>query len=165
IASQSFRFQHDPGIEMDHAFAAESEAFLADRHMAREAAIEVFRGGLADPAADALPQGFPNIDILARNAKRHVRLQGPQHLIAGASVSDRGGPPAPPERTRHQTAAWAEPCFSRRRCTEEGMRIASRYLATVRLAISIPAPRSFSTMVSSESTSRGLSASMSRRMR
>jgi hypothetical protein len=34
-------------------------------------------------------------------------------------------------------------CFSRRRCTEDGIRIASRYFATVRRAISMPAARRF----------------------
>ena len=56
-------------------------------------------------------------------------------------------------------------CFSRRRCTEEAMRIASRYFATVRRAISIPASRSFSTMVSSDRTCAGFSASISCLMR
>jgi len=45
------------------------------------------------------------------------------------------------------------------------MRIASRYFATVRRAISMPAARNFSTMVSSESTSCALSTSMSCLMR
>ncbi len=45
------------------------------------------------------------------------------------------------------------------------MRIASRYLATVRRAMSMPASRSLSTRVSSESTSRGLSASINCLMR
>ena len=48
--------------------------------------------------------------------------------------------------------ALAASCFSRRRCTDEGIRIASRYFATVRRAISMPASRSCSTMVSSDST-------------
>ena len=33
-------------------------------------------------------------------------------------------------------------CLSRRRCTDDGIRIASRYFATVRRAMSIPEPRS-----------------------
>ena len=51
-------------------------------------------------------------------------------------------------------------CFSRRRCTEEGMRRASRYLATVRRAMSIPSRLSCSTILSSESTALAGSASM-----
>ncbi len=46
-------------------------------------------------------------------------------------------------------------CFSRRRCTEDGIRIASRYFATVRRAMSMPAARSISTIVSSDSTWSG----------
>src|SRR6266540_3426218 len=60
-----------------------------------------------------------------------------------------------------QEAAPREVCFSRRRCTDEAIRIASRYFATVRRAMSIPASCSFSTMVSSDSTWPGLSASIS----
>src|SRR5436305_12992353 len=64
-------------------------------------------------------------------------------------------------RQRDQTYVFGTPygltlasaCFSRRRCTEEGMRIASRYFATVRRAMSMPASRSRSTMVSSDRTS------------
>src|SRR5580700_9829053 len=51
-------------------------------------------------------------------------------------------------------------CLSRRRCTEDGIRIASRYLATVRRAISMPVARNRSTMVSSERISAGSSASI-----
>src|SRR6266853_5567407 len=50
--------------------------------------------------------------------------------------------------------------LSRRRWTEDGMRMASRYLATVRRAISMPDSRSRSTMVSSDNTSWALSASI-----
>src|SRR5205085_12477393 len=56
-------------------------------------------------------------------------------------------------------------CFSRLLCTEEGMRSASRYLATVRRAISMPSRLSCSTILSSESTALAGSASMSSRMR
>src|ERR1700680_3880125 len=58
-------------------------------------------------------------------------------------------------------AAPVETCLSRRRCTEEGIRIASRYFATVRRAMSMPAARNLSTMVSSDRTSSGRSASIS----
>ena len=50
--------------------------------------------------------------------------------------------------------------FSRRRWTEDGMRIASRYLATVRRAMSMPALRSSSTIESSDSTLSALSSSI-----
>ena len=52
-------------------------------------------------------------------------------------------------------------CLSRRRCTEEGIRIASRYFATVRRAISMPETRNRSTMVSSDRITAGSSASIS----
>src|SRR4029453_18729367 len=61
--------------------------------------------------------------------------------------------------------APAESCFSRRRCTDDGMRMASRYLATVLRAMSTPAARSRSTIVSSDKMSGALSASISCLMR
>jgi len=56
-------------------------------------------------------------------------------------------------------------CFSRRRWTEDGIRMASRYLATVRRAMSMPESRRTFTIVSSERTSLAGSSSMSLRMR
>ena len=50
--------------------------------------------------------------------------------------------------------------FSRRRSTEEGMRRLSRYLATVRRAMTMSATFSRATITSSESTSCGSSASI-----
>src|SRR5262245_14465243 len=55
--------------------------------------------------------------------------------------------------------------LSRRRCTEEGMRKASRYFATVRRAMSIPSPLSRSTILSSDNTSLAGSASIISRIR
>ena len=43
-------------------------------------------------------------------------------------------------------------CFSRRRCTEDGMRSASQYLATVRRAMSIPSFCKASASASSDNT-------------
>src|SRR4029079_968623 len=59
-----------------------------------------------------------------------------------------------------QVGSRSELCLSRRRCTEEGIRMASRYFATVRRAISIPDSRKRSTIVSSESIADGSSASI-----
>src|SRR5918992_5692330 len=67
-----------------------------------------------------------------------------------------------PQAIRHKADTA---CLARRRCTEDGIRSASRYLATVRRAISMPASRNLSTMVSSESTSRASSASINCLMR
>ena len=46
--------------------------------------------------------------------------------------------------------------FSRLRCTEDGMRSASRYLATVRRAMSTPSCRNRSTIASSDRTASGV---------
>src|SRR5260370_507681 len=56
-------------------------------------------------------------------------------------------------------------CLSRRRWTEDGIRMASRYLATVRRAILMPASRKCSTIVSSDIMSCTDSASTSCLMR
>src|ERR1700685_482112 len=100
-------------------------------------------------------------DVMAskRNRQRHT-------TPINASLSS-AGPFGPEPLARNDDSAHpaAALCFSRRRCTDEGMRIASRYLATVRRAISMPASRSFSTMVSSDKTSLAGSASINCLMR
>src|SRR5207302_6926905 len=69
-------------------------------------------------------------------------------------------------RDRSEDAAGAESalpsmlCLSRRRCTEDGIRIASRYFATVRRAISMTDSRNRSTMGASERIAAGASASI-----
>src|SRR6266702_6650290 len=71
-----------------------------------------------------------------------------------AEHQDRAGSRSPAgarARAAHG-AAPVETCLSRRRCTEEGIRIASRYFATVRRAMSMPAARNLSTIVSSDRT-------------
>src|SRR5262249_21588238 len=55
--------------------------------------------------------------------------------------------------------------FCRRRCTEDGMRRASRYLATVRRAMSTPSSFKRSTILSSDNTPLGGSASIISLMR
>ena len=63
----------------------------------------------------------------------------------------------------YQLAAYRD--FSRRRWTEDGIRIASRYLATVRLAISTPVSCNNDTILSSERTFLGSSESINCRIR
>src|SRR5690242_2657529 len=70
-------------------------------------------------------------------------------------------------KDRRQRAAWTglSPAFSRRRSTDEGMRKASRYLATVRRAMFTPSAVSSDTIRSSDRISRGSSFSIISRMR
>ena len=75
IGRHRLRFQHDAGIEMDHAFGAEAEAVLADGHVTGIAAVEIFRGRFGDPLVDAAAQRLADVDVLARNAKRHGCLR------------------------------------------------------------------------------------------
>jgi hypothetical protein len=60
---------------------------------------------------------------------------------------------------------YAGTAFSRRRCTEFGIRSASRYFATVRRAISTPSCRSTATIASSDRISAAGSRSIRPRMR
>src|SRR3546814_5360851 len=53
----------------------------------------------------------------------------------------------------------------RRRSTEDGIRIVSRYFATVRRAMSMPSDLRISTIRSSDRTTAGVSSSISARMR
>src|SRR5690348_15264871 len=82
-----------------------------------------------------------------QNGNRHYpdRLSNQAGCVSRDRSDDAGAESALPSML----------CLSRRRCTEEGMRMASRYLATVRRAISIPDPRNRSTMVSSDNIAVG----------
>ena len=66
---------------------------------------------------------------------------------------------------RLAAAGMTSPALSRRRSTEEGIRRASRYLATVRRAMFTPSAVSSATMRSSDRISRGSSFSIISRMR
>src|SRR5262249_3449280 len=66
-------FQHDAGIEMDHAFGAKAEALLADGDVTGKAAVEIFRRGLGYACVDTRTQRLADLDILAGDAKRHDR--------------------------------------------------------------------------------------------
>ena len=149
--------QRDAGIEMDRAFGAETEALLLDRDVARIAAVEILGQRLDDAGADALAQGFADVEILSRDAKRHRLASAVRCRALSVTLGD-GQQRAGRVNATSTTAimlydAAASACFSRRRCTDDGIRIASRYFATVRRAMSMPASRSCSTMVSSDSTS------------
>src|SRR3981081_2371002 len=65
--------QRDAGIEMDGAFGAEAEAFLADRHVARIAAVEIFFHGLGDAGIHAVAQGLAAVENDNRYADRTQR--------------------------------------------------------------------------------------------
>ena len=98
---------------------------------------------------------------------RHVNSSA-RDVHDGLRRNDRGvgrAATGPPLRNQADRLTRSAMRFSRRRWTEEGMRIASRYLATVRRAMSMPSPFSFSTILSSDRTSAGASASISCLMR
>src|SRR5262245_50688499 len=183
IGRERFGFEHDARVEMNHALGAETEPLPGDGDVPGKSAVEIFGHGIGDARIDALAQRFADVDVLARDAKWHDRPPmtarsndpGRAHVSACAAPTRFTHFPANlvrrrkrlstlPSNLRHD-APPKDVCFSRRRCTDEAIRIASRYFATVRRAMSIPASRSFSTMVSSDSTCSGLSASISCLMR
>src|SRR5262249_24612784 len=73
VGGQRLRFEHDARIEMDHTFGSEAEALLADGHVTRVPAVEIFCGRLADARFDARAQRPADIDVLARTSKWHDR--------------------------------------------------------------------------------------------
>jgi hypothetical protein len=66
-------FEHNAGIEMNHAVGAETETLLADGDVAGKSTVEILRRHLRDARIDARAQRLPDVDILARDAKRHDR--------------------------------------------------------------------------------------------
>src|SRR5947209_5392390 len=160
-----FGLQRDAGIQMQRAVGAEAEAVLAERDVAGIIAVEIFAQDFFGAFADAPAQRFADTDAFARDPYGHVmpRFSKSKRSVSRLAEADQAGAMS---RDRSEGIAGAESalpsilCLSRRRCTEDGMRIASRYFATVRRAISMPASRNRSTMVSSDRIAVALSASI-----
>src|SRR4029079_1879709 len=81
-----FGLQHDAGVEMHGAFGPEARSLALDHDMSGEAAVEIFRHGLADPGVDMAAQRFANVDILAGNAQTHGRF-GPSRRRSGSPLT------------------------------------------------------------------------------
>src|SRR5450631_4899644 len=160
------RLERNSGIQMQRAVGAEAETILAQRDMAGIVAVEIFAQDFIGALADASAQRVADIDAFSRDPESHfdasIRLQ--RDSIPNCRGRNQTGAGS---RDRSDDAAGADRalpsmlCLSRRRCTEDGIRIASRYFATVRRAISMPDSRNRSTMVSSERIRAGSSASIS----
>src|SRR5256885_15397488 len=73
IGRHGISLKHDAGIEVHDTFGSEAETFLRDRHMPGIPTIEEFGGHLGDARIDLRTQRFSHVDVLARDAKRHVR--------------------------------------------------------------------------------------------
>src|SRR3982074_1920055 len=154
-------------IQMQRAVGSEAKTILAQRDVAGIIAIEIFAQDFIGALADATAQGLADADAFSRDPKSHLmpRLvwRGTDTIPIWSGCNQAGAM----SRDRSEAAAGAESalpsmlCLSRRRCTEEGIRIASRYFATVRRAISMPDSRNRSTMVSSGGITAGSSASIS----
>jgi hypothetical protein len=63
VGRHSLGFKQSARIEMDYAFRAKSEAFLAHRSMPGIAASEILRGRLINPVGYALTQHETDIDV------------------------------------------------------------------------------------------------------
>jgi hypothetical protein len=131
-------FQLEPAPQPDRAIGAKLAAFLLQANVPGDVAASPMRKKLV-----TAPSGV--------NSRRREAIGSSDALRRAAR----------PYAVRMRSAIR----FSRRRCTEEGMRIASRYFATVRRAMSMPPTLSSSTIRSSLRTSAGVSASISCLMR
>src|SRR5262249_15183256 len=63
--------QRDAGVEMDRAFGLKAEAVLRHRDVAGISAVQLFAQCLDNSRADALTQGFADVEIFSRDAKWH----------------------------------------------------------------------------------------------
>src|ERR1043166_2561535 len=71
VGRHRLSLEGDAGIEMQRTFGAEAEAVLLDRHMTGIPAVEVFLECLDQPRIDPLAQSRADVEVLARDAKRH----------------------------------------------------------------------------------------------
>src|SRR6476660_1459343 len=84
--------QDNARIEMDCAFGAKTETFLADNRVSGIAAIEEALDQLVDPLADAVRQHVTDFNGFARYSKTHRFLQEP-------------GPKAPPNWNQSESVS------------------------------------------------------------
>src|SRR5205823_298623 len=63
IGGKRLDFEHDAGIEMDHAFGTEAKSLLADGDVAGETAVEIFGGSLCNPLIDPRAQRGADVDV------------------------------------------------------------------------------------------------------
>src|SRR5262249_20805931 len=153
----------DAAPDMDSDVGEEELAALVERDVGLDGAVEIFRNRSREPVLDAMPQRGPDIEVPAGNGDVHslcrsarslwTRREPQTHGRAARTGADHmgGGKPESRRRTTQQKALILGICgrptagpagarqrcpsaFMRRRSTEDGMRIASRYLATVRRA-------------------------------
>src|SRR5215471_10297775 len=147
--------------------------FREDR-MSLDRRLEILAENGAEAGLDVAPQCLADFRLLAG----HSELHGSHYLFGrlDCPTTDVGTPRcAVKQRAIFENSiprlilafliAQISIIFSRRRCTEEGILIASRYFATVRRAISTPSIRNNSTILSSESVSSAGSAPIKLRMR
>ena len=117
--------------KLHRAVHAKGVALAADHHVRGTAAVEDLADRGVDFIDDPLAQGRSDIDMLAGDLDFHG--------VMGAL--------SPP---RSQSPDQPAVASLRRRSVDEGILMDSRYLATVRRAISTPEPLRISTIRSSE---------------
>src|SRR5881392_2704805 len=107
---------------------------------------EVFAKKGIQALFDMAPQGAADINLFSGDGQLHGQNHSILEVAAYRALKRNWA------SRRARSSAALVGCghklsiFSRRRCTEDGMRIASRYLATVRRAMSTPSCCSSSTM-------------------
>src|ERR1051326_4001714 len=71
VGRHRFSLEGDTGIEMQRTLGPEAESVLLDRHVAGISAVEGFLERLDEPGIHPLAQGRADVEVLARDAKRH----------------------------------------------------------------------------------------------
>lgn len=108
------------------------------------------------PANPIVPKLLNDVAVQQKTVNKSMLVKNLHHTRPKLIVAQRSAKQSPAVGDQ----AFSCNFFNRRRCTEDGMRIASRYLATVRRAISMPSWRNFSTILSSDRTLPAVSASI-----
>src|SRR5690606_38095972 len=165
IVGEGMPLYHDATSDMGDDVGAELIPFTRKGDLGLQRPVEIFSDRGFQRFSHPLPQGIADVDPLSGDGQFHAKYP----TSSGCRSRSARQAIEPPIRSQaipsplYSPAAARQFCaaLSRRRCTEDGMRIASRYLATVLRAMSIPVPRNISTMRSSDSTASGGSWSIS----
>src|SRR3569833_549916 len=129
------------GIQVQHAFGAETEAVLAHGGEARMPASEIFRRRLFDAIADPFLQRQPDADVFSGNPQRHA-ISSLLSAACETAPTQCRGPRSPAKAVRalvREARAFPTPCEGEKFRTAR--RSAAATLCSRRLLLAPPLHR------------------------
>src|SRR5213075_845002 len=138
IGGRRAALDHDAAADMQRQVGADQMRLAGENGVRLDRGPKIFAEKGIEAGFDVTPQCAADIDLLSGDSQLHGQNHSILEVAAYRALKRNWA------SRRARSSAALVGCghklsiFSRRRCTEDGMRIASRYLATVRRAMSTP---------------------------